>query len=126
VSILTLIPTLAQEAASAPANSQAGFYNLFILVVTVLIFVAIAIAYMRGHREESAGSAQATPPKAPAAPITVAAAPVASDDSVLIAVLAAAAYATLGQSVKIVSVQPASPEWSMQGRRDIFLSHQFR
>ena len=78
-------------------------------------------AYFRtlGGPDEAKPAPAAVAPKA-AAPV------VASVDAHLVVVLAAAAYAVLGQNVRVVSIQPASGEWSAQGRRDIFTSHQIR
>lgn len=79
----------------------------------------------------------AATPVAPAA--VVAALPAApavaeSDDSALLAVLAAAVAVTLGPKARIVGfspathgpVVPANTAWSMEGRREIYLSHRIR
>ena len=68
-------------------------------------------------------------PTAPAAP-----APAESDDSALLAVLAAAVAVTLGPKARIVgfapathgTMVPANTAWSMEGRREIYLSHRIR
>lgn len=72
----------------------------------------------------------ATP--APAAPAPAA----ESDDSALLAVLAAAVAVTLGPKARIVgfspaqgshgTMVPANTAWSMEGRREIYLSHRIR
>ena len=122
----TFISTLAQESAIG-ADPNAGFYNTFILIVSLCVVIAIVYALIRGNKAGSAtlASPATAPAKVVPAPAAVPATK-ASDDSVLVAILAAAAYATLGQAVKIVSIEPSSREWSVQGRRDIFQSHKFR
>lgn len=95
----------------------------------------------------AAPTAPAVAPVAPVAPVV--AAPVAavaipappaapavaeSDDSALLAVLAAAVAVTLGPKARIVGfapathgpVVPANTAWSMEGRREIYLSHRIR
>jgi hypothetical protein len=88
----------------------------------------------------------AAPVVAAPAPVVVAPAPVAApapavalapegEDPTLLAVLAAAVATTLGPNARIVGVSPvASPiqnisaltAWSMEGRREIYLSHRIR
>lgn len=74
----------------------------------------------------------AAPAVIPAAPAAPAAAE--SDDSALLAVLAAAVAVTLGPKARIVGFAPAThgtfvpanTAWSMEGRREIYLSHRIR
>jgi len=75
------------------------------------------------------------PVSAPAAPAPVAApAAVEGEDPALLAVLAAAVAVTLGPKARIVGVSPvqqgqsisAITAWSMEGRREIYLSHRIR
>lgn len=72
---------------------------------------------------------------APVAPAPVAApAVVEGEDPALLAVLAAAVAVTLGPKARIVGVSPvhqgqsisAITAWSMEGRREIYLSHRIR
>jgi len=72
---------------------------------------------------------------APVAPAPVAApAAVEGEDPALLAVLAAAVAVTLGPKARIVGVSPvqqgqsisAITAWSMEGRREIYLSHRIR
>jgi len=138
VNTALFINALAQTAApeAFKAADPTGMYNLFVLIVLAVMFIAILVSYLRGHKSMDnvavppIPSASRTKSGAPVEVITAAAAAYVSlrqkEDSALIAVLAAAAYTTLGQNVRIVSVQPVSTEWSVQGRRDIFLSHKMR
>ena len=75
------------------------------------------------------------PVVAASAPVAPAPAPVAEgEDPTLLAVLAAAVAATLGPNARIVGVNPvlqgqsisAITAWSMEGRREIYLSHRIR
>ena len=123
---LTLTNAIAQVAATGNAPATSGGQNTFVYVVAVVIVVAIVLAYFRAHMDVNADASAAKPTPAAA---KVSAAPVAAasvEDPRLVAVIAAAAYVSLGQNVSIVSIQPVSAEWSTQGRRDIFLSHRIR
>lgn len=103
-------------------------YNLFVIIVVTVIFIAILVSYIRGHKTMDNVAVAPIPAAAKAATVPEAA-PVpaaAATDATLLVVLAAAAYAALGQNVRVVSVQPVSTEWGVQGRRDIFLSHKIR
>jgi hypothetical protein len=124
VNTALFINALAQVAPAATKTADpTGMYNLFVVIVVTIIFVAILVSYVRGHKNMD-NVAVAPIPASAARPVSTA--PTAGADPALIAVLAAAAYTALGQSVRIVSVQAVSTEWAVQGRRDIFLSHKTR
>lgn len=44
----------------------------------------------------------------------------------LVAVIAAAVSATLGQKVRIVSIKPTSTQWERAGRQSVLTSHRIR
>ncbi len=130
---------LAQATApeAAKASDPTGMYNLFVIVVLTVVFIAMLVAYVRGHKSMDNVAVPPIPQAAkaksgdvPVAVLTAAASAYVAmskeNDTALVAVLSAAAYVTIGQPVRIVSVQPVSTEWGVQGRRDIFLSHRIR
>ena len=122
----TFLCALAQEApAKQGLTFEPGFMNLIILLVVTIGFISILVAYIRSGRDPNSSLSLPSPSAAPA-PASPAASAANVDDPVLIAVLAAAAYSVLGTSVRVVSVQPVSSEWGMEGRREIFLSHKLR
>jgi hypothetical protein len=125
---ITVLAQAAPEAAKSSGSS--GIANLFIVIVTVAIFVAILVSYARGHKNVDN---VAVPPiggkgDVPVEVLTAAASAYMAmrDEKTLVAILTAAAYVTVGQPVRVVSFQPVNDEWGIQGRRDIFLSHKFR
>lgn len=127
--------------ATAPEAAQAadptGMYNLFVIIVLTGVFIAMLVAYIRSRKTMDNVAVPPIPQAAkaksgdvPVAILTAAASAYVAlrkdEDTALIAVLSAAAYVTLGKPVRVVSVQPVSTEWGVQGRRDIFLSHRIR
>ena len=96
------------------------------ILVAILAFTAFVLVRksLANRRVESADK-----PQTPAAPVLNAhhAAPVvagpAPDESVLIAVLAAAAYEALGEPVRVVSFRSVPDAWSIEGRARLFNSH---
>ncbi|GEM_PF-2240125 len=96
-------------------------------VVMVVLFAMMIIMNLLGVFLGKKPAAKTPVAAAVAAPVAAAApAPAAASDGALVAVITAAAHVALGTAVRVVSVQPASTEWSTQGRRDIFTSHKFR
>jgi len=102
----------------------AGGQIVVLLVLTVLTVFMYFLGATLGKKAKDAANAVPVAARAAAPAAAVAVAPVT--DSRLIAIIAAAAHTVLGANVRIVSVQPASTEWSAQGRRDIFSSHKLR
>ena len=92
--------------------------------------VAPVVAAPVGSAAVAPGAAAIPPSPAPPAPR----APAEPDDSALLAVLAAAVAVTLGPKARIVgfapathgTIVPANTAWSMEGRREIYLSHRIR
>ncbi len=63
---------------------------------------------------------------AAAAAVAAVTSPAQAGNPHLVAVIAAAAHATLGSSARVVSIRPAENEWGAEGRRQIFASHRTR
>lgn len=124
---ITVLAQAAPEAAKSSGSS--GVANLFIVVVTVAIFLAILVSYVRGHKDvDNVAIPPISGKDVPVEVLTAAASAYMAmrDEKTLVAILTAAAYVTVGQPVRVVSFQPVNDEWGIQGRRDIFLSHKFR
>lgn len=102
---------------------------LWVLVgITVLLFAVAGVGRWLA----------ATHPDAPAKPVPPAAAPAAVPglEEEITTAIAAAVYVTLGASAKVTSVTAEPPPavsvenlmltWSLEGRRQIYTSHQVR
>lgn len=109
-------------------------FSGFVVVMIVLIAmmaVMYGLGIVFGGKSKKAAEAKSAAVKK-AAPVVRSAVPApaaavaATGNQALIVVLAAAAHVALGQSAKIISVNPVTSEWSTQGRRDIFSSHKIR
>ncbi len=99
----------------------------FLVVMGVLIVMMIIMNLLGVFLGKKPAARTPVPIAAVATPVAAAApTPASSTDGALVAVITAAAHVALGSAVRVVSVQPASTEWSTQGRRDIFTSHKFR
>jgi sodium pump decarboxylase gamma subunit len=112
-----------------PTFLESAWLLLFgFAVVMAVLFAMMILMNLLGVFLGKKPAAAPAPVAAAAAPVAAAAvpAPAASADGALVAVITAAAHVALGSAVRVVSVQPASTEWSTQGRRDIFTSHKFR
>lgn len=100
-----------------------GFLVVIAVLTAMYLFMKLlGLTFADSSRKAAAAQALARKPAAATA------APVAAkaDNSHLVAIIAAAAHVVLGNRVRIVSVSPASAEWSAEGRREIFASRQFR
>jgi hypothetical protein len=119
----------ADQAAALAAEEQGASIDLqtalLVLVAVLLIFVFKALADVRSRLDRledgPAGfrSAGRRPEQGGDAGIP--------DE--IVAVIAASVVATVGGAHRIVALQPVSPEaraWSLEGRRQVFQSHQFR
>jgi len=104
----------------------AGFLVVIAVLIAMYLFLKLLGVVFAGSSKKAAEQAALTKkPKAAAAvaaPVAVAASP----NSHIVAIIAAAAHAVLGSRIRIVSVRPASAEWSAEGRRQIFASRQVR
>lgn len=102
---------------------------LWVLVgITVLLFAVAGVGRWLA----------ATHPDTPAKPVAPAAIPVVAPGLAeeITTAIAAAVYVTLGASAKVTSVTPVPPQavsvenlmltWSLEGRRQIYSSHQVR
>jgi len=123
---------------------QPMFGSPWLALGVVLIGVAAlmaAIAYVgrvlaATHPEPSARPPVAPTPAAPAAAVTATPAAPASTGipaEHITAIIAAVVAATVGRQARIVSMQPQAPsvemlmqQWSLEGRRQIYSSHQVR
>lgn len=92
------------------------------LVMMWLITAMIGQYFVRLERNVAATTAQAKIPDTAAAPAEKSAIP-----PQLVAVVAAAVHVSLGKVPhQIISIKPADPSWSREGRRQIFDSHRVR
>lgn len=109
-------------------SSHALFGNQWLALGAVLIGVAIFMAVVAAVGRWLA----ATHPDAPAKqPVAVQAATGPSDET--LALISACVAVTFGQRARITAVLPAGPsvetlmqQWSLEGRRQIYSSHQVR
>jgi hypothetical protein len=118
--------------AGAPAI---GLTDALLLLVFAGLLVAIYQLNQVLQRLRALETARAGTSSAPAAPTSSAPVPVASraDDAPVppefVAAIAAACHLTLGRPLRIVSIVDEAEQkqvWSLEGRRQIFASHQVR
>lgn len=96
--------------------------TMITLVMMWLITAMIGQYFVRLERNVAATTAQAKIPDTVAAPAEKSAIP-----PQLVAVVAAAVHVSLGKVPhQIISIKPADPSWSREGRRQIFDSHRVR
>lgn len=107
------------------------FGNQWLALLAVLADIAVLIAAVAFiGRWLAATHPTPTPPPAPA-PVTVIPAIPEGISPEILAVIAAAVAAQLGSRARIAAVQAPSVEmlmqqWSLEGRRQIYSSHQLR
>lgn len=119
------------------------FGNTWLALLAILVGIAVFIALVAGVGRWLAATHPAASPAQPGIPAP-AAAPVAANTTVqtplptpeILAIIAAAVRVTFGARARIaevVPVKPAAPsietlmqQWSMEGRRQIYSSHQIR
>jgi hypothetical protein len=114
-------------AVSAEAPIIATETAVLILAVVGLLILAKSVITLRGEVNALKGSSAATAP-AVATSKRAASSPVSEEVPPQVrAAIAAAIFATLGHSHRIVTISPAqSLLWSREGRRQVFDSHRFR
>jgi Na+-transporting methylmalonyl-CoA/oxaloacetate decarboxylase gamma subunit len=106
-----------------------------LIVIGALSFIAIVLTLMGKAFVNS--EARATTSKAAVASALAAESPTlpvenkasGEPDAELRAAIVAAVYYTVGSHARVLDIQSAHPElaaWSMEGRRQIFLSHRVR
>jgi hypothetical protein len=131
ISCLGLNPLCAILAAATP-SLEISLTDALLLLVVVGLFAATYQLNKLFRRIEALEERLASAPARPAHAVAVppAAVPVGNAlPSELPALIAAAAYVALGRPVRIVSIAegPESKHvWSLEGRRQIFASHQRR
>lgn len=128
--------------ASLPIAAAAGqplFGNQWLALLAILAGVAVFMVVLAGIGRWLAATHPETPKK-PAAPVTSplgsATAAVSGISAEVLAVIASAVAVTVGSKARItavVPIQPATPsvemlmqQWSVEGRRQIYSSHQIR
>ncbi|MCX7713582.1 MAG: OadG family transporter subunit [Chthoniobacterales bacterium] len=99
-----------------------GSLSLLALIISILGKAFTNAPTPQPKSQKSAPPPNNSPPNTATSP-----APIPQE---IQAVIVAAVYSTLQQPVQILSVQAAPPPqlaaWSMEGRRQIFLSHKIR
>jgi hypothetical protein len=115
------------------ATDNTPFY--FSLLAIVISLVALLRASASGKNQPQTPAQPATPPevKAPQAhPVVISApapSPVPESQSVpieIVAVIAAAVAATIGNNHRVVSIKPMSSSWERAGRQSVLTSHRIR
>lgn len=131
-SAMSLLPSLLLLADAATIHGDTTIESLCLEITGVVLAVAIgAVAYclksLANLRERVDAIEK---PRLPHPMVTSAAVPAAAGglSPELIAVIAASVHVALGSAHRIVSLQPAheTRPWSVEGRRQIFHSHQVR
>ncbi len=120
--------------ASITIAASEGVSNLtvflgFVFVIAVLAFLAGITQVLGFIFARTGGATAAKAPAAPAKPIPAKPAPVAGSEESpeLVAIIAAAVHATLGEPHRILSIKRSSDRtWAAEGRREIFRSHKVR
>lgn len=105
------------------------FGNQWLALLAILGGVAVLMAAVAGVGRWLAATHPDAPSKPAAAPASAASEP--SDETM--AIIAACVAVTFGNRVRITSVRPGGPsvemlmqQWSLEGRRQIYSSHQVR
>jgi hypothetical protein len=116
----------------AELSRQPLFGNQWLALLAVLAGVALLMVVVAMTGRWLAATHPAAPPRPVAAPPTVDAGPSAE----VLVVIAAAVAATFGRGARITgvaAVKPPAPsvealmqQWSVEGRRQIYSSHQIR
>jgi hypothetical protein len=127
MSLFLTFLALTDAPTSTPAISVST--ALLLIAVGLLVFVAKAIADLRTEVEDLRERLTARPPSPleHASPVTTG--PQDEIDSTLRAVIAAAVHTTMAdQPYRIVAVAQSTHDagWSLEGRRQVFQSHQVR
>lgn len=129
-------PAMLVPAFTLAQIGQPLFGNKWLALAAILAGVAVFMAAVAGIGRWLAATHPATPPRGAAdnAPTAIAEAVLAPE---IIAAIAAAVAITVGRHARIVAVLPAKPpapasvemlmqQWSIEGRRQIYSSHQIR
>jgi len=108
-----------------PNESQSAEFMLLGFLVVMAVLTSMYL-FMKLLGLVFAGSSQKAAAAQALARKPALAAPAQTDNRHIVAIIAAAAHVVLGSRVHVVSVRPASTEWSAEGRRQIFASRQVR
>jgi len=100
------------------------------VVVTLLIlcFATIVVAKLLPKPQVTPKKTVSAPKPSPASPVEPVASPEMSGSIPAhhVAAIAAAVFATMGSSARVVSIQTGAGGWAQEGRRQIFQSHRVR
>jgi sodium pump decarboxylase gamma subunit len=112
-----------------------GYQGAGVLIVLgALSFLAIVLsimgrAFVNSAAKPSATSAVPAQPAVSSSPVAALPDGAAGPSPEVRAAIVAAVYHTVGAHARVLDIQSAHPElaaWSMEGRRQIFLSHRVR
>jgi hypothetical protein len=135
---------LAQLGPQVPIDASTNTFGVvvvgFLFVMLVLaalsaVTTILGVCFMRQAAADLAKvaaaaertAAQLSPAALAPAAVVPHAAPDADEEPVVIAVIAAAVHAVIGERAHhIVSIRPATGGWAQEGRRQIFSSHRVR
>ncbi|MBL9194588.1 MAG: hypothetical protein JNJ82_19695 [Opitutaceae bacterium] len=120
---------LAVTASPAPTPTLSVSTALLLIAVGLLIFVAKAIADLRAEVQDLRERLTARPTATAEHPSPATSAAPEAIDSTLRAVIAAAVHTAMAdQPYRIVAVAQTAHDagWSLEGRRQVFQSHQVR
>lgn len=118
--------------AAAPENASDAISveaAVMILLTGGLFYCLKAIADLRRQLERRTHGAAAKPGPAVQAVPPSAAAPAAAPAPEIVAAIAAAVHCVVGPHHRVRSIVPAplpAERWSVEGRREVFQSHQLR
>jgi len=118
--VLAKLPTYPNVGESV-AYQLTGLFVVFSALGAIWIVMEIVGALFR-----RLSPAPSPPPSPPAPPATTP--PAVALDPVLAAVIAAAVHHVINGPHRVVAIHPVitSDDWSLEGRRDIFISHRVR
>lgn len=119
--MILLFAAAAPEATSDGISVQAA---IMLLMAGAIFYCLTTVANLRRRLDRLSAKARTSPGSRPAAstagevPLEIAAA------------ISAAVYETLGADYRVLAVTPVAPQgassWSLEGRREVFHSHQVR
>jgi hypothetical protein len=134
MNLLLSFPILATATAAAQNPPPVLFDNkglaLFVILAGVAVFIGLVALVGRLLAATHPDAPAAAPAKAAPAPTPAAADAVAPE---VLAAIAASIFVMLGPKAKIMEVRPPAPSvealmqmWALEGRRQIYTSHNLR
>lgn len=131
--MISLLPHfLAQAREPLFGNQWLALFAALGLVAVFMVIIALVGRWLAATHPEPAAKAAAAPAGARAVASTTATEPAVPSREIL-AIIAASVAAHLGTQARITSIRTSGPsvetlmqQWSLEGRRQIYSSHQVR